>query len=221
MIICLIIHLIILIIAFFGVIPFKQFYNTSYYELFEKSAPLFFKTMFGVLVSFVFYFIAYKLFFTYNYIDNFNSFICFISIFTIGVILFIILYFIFKSEILYPTDDFKNNNKNLIPFMILYLYATSIIYSCGIVFFTNSFLDFRKQEEITVTIGHKELKMGVSKGEGNHFNLFISPTVEGVNPIEVPSEIYWGANKGDKLKLYICQGLYGQRYFSNSMNLIK
>ncbi len=221
MIICLILHIIILIIAFFGFVPYKHYNNLSYFELFQQSAPKFYKTFAWILPISVFYYIGYNIFFYYNYIDNFNSFICIISIFAIAAVLCVIFYFIFKDEILYPTDDFKSDNKFLIPSMFLYLYASSIIYSCGIVYFTNSFLDFRTQEDKTVTIGEKQYTTGAGKSSRSHFDLYISPTIDGLNPIDVPSNIYWEAKKGDKLKIHICKGLFGQRYLSNKMFIIK
>ena len=216
-----IIHLVVLVIAFLGFVPKKYFYDTNYYELFEQSAPRFYKTFALPIVVSVSYLIAYKEFFFYNYIDTFNSFICLIWIVVFAAIFFFILYIIYKNEILYPTDEFKSKNKYFIHCMFLYIYASSVLYSCGFVFFTNSFLDFREQEEFVVTVGNKENRMGISKGEGHHFEFYIVPTINGLNPIEVPSDLYWNAKKGDKVKLYVCKGLYGQRYFSKNMTLVK
>ena len=216
-----ILHVIILLIAFMGIVTIKHYSDADYYELFQQSAPRFYKTFALPIVLFVFYFIAYKEFFFHNYIDSFNSLICFIWIFVFSGIILSVFYLIYKNEILYPTDEFKSKNKYFTHFMILFLYAFSVILSCGFVFFTNSLLDFREQEEFVATVGNKDNRMGTNKGEGHHFEFYIVPTIGGINPIEVPSELYWSANKGDKVKLYLCKGLYGQRYFSKKMSLVK
>ena len=217
-----VIHAIILVVSLLCFSPFRSNADyMEYNELFKQSAPKFYKVYFFFIFFLAFYGFAYSKFFYINYIDTFDNIICYMLIFIFGAVIFFIMYEIFKDEILYPTDEFKKKRKYLVKSMILYLYAFSILGSCCFIFTTNSLLDFRSKEELIVTIGDKNYEHSGSGGNSTyHYELFITPTINGINPIEASSSFYEKVKKGDKIKLYVCKGLYGQRYFSNKMELL-
>mgnify|MGYP006916111021 CR=1 FL=1 len=85
----------------------------------------------------------------------------------------------------------------------------------------NHFLDFRPKTEFKVTVRDYYYQKSNAKGARGSFMFIVDPPVCGLTKIEVPQKIYDGFEKDRVLKLYVCQGLLGQRYFSKKMEWVK
>ncbi len=212
----LVFHVILLFLSLVYFTPKKD--DNGYTVLFEESFPVFYQVYFWFILIDVFYVMANLWFIYYIYIDQFNDLLSIMLIMILAAVIFFLIYSKFKGEILYPTDEVKNRKKHIVVSIILYIYAASVLFSIMILHSVNHFLDFRPKTEYKVTVQDFYYQRGNKRG---YFMFLIDPPVCGLNKIEVSNTIYNEAEKGKTLKLFVCKGLLGQKYFSKKMEWVK
>ena len=214
-----VIHIFIFMLSLLYFTPKKD--DNGYTVLFEESFPNFYQVYFWFILIGIFYVMANLWFIYYIYIDYFNDFKSILIIMLLAAVIFFIIFSIFKGEILYPTDELKNRKEYVVISIFLYIYATSVLFSVMIIHSANHFLDFHEKTEYKVSVLDAYYQRGRAKGQSGSFMFEVDPPVCGLKKIEVSKDIYNEAEKGKVLKVYVCQGLLGQRYFSKKMEWAK
>ena len=125
---------------------------------------------------------------------------------------------LFKNEILNVSQKHKNYRIWVVPFIYIFLYTSSVPLSIVVFHFTNHFLDFSKGEEHVVIVTNSD-RMTIGRGgnSSSYCQLFFKPSVYELNKLVVTSHTQGLVRFGDKIKVYVYNGLYGVRYVSNSI----
>ena len=217
-------HAVIAFLTFIYFIPKRtDIYGDFYYESeFNENLPRFSNTGYWLLLFFVIYLTIDSIYINYFYIDTFedSSFIIIIGALTVPF--FCILRKFYYDELALVSDKFKEKKPYIVSSIYIYLYAISVLSSCTLVYNANHFLDNYKPEEHIVSVldlwSHVE---GSGKFRIRYYDLIIDPPLLGNKRIHVPKEFYRKCQKGVKIKLNVGKGLFGQRYLSKKMYVMK
>ena len=218
------IHSAIAFLTFFYFIPKKtEISGDFYYESeFNDNFPTFSRTNYWLLFSLIIYVTLDYLFINYFYIDSFEDsyFIIIVAVLTVPI--FSILYKLYSVEIAFVSDNFKKKRPFIIWSIYLYLYAISVLFSCVLIYNANHFLDNSKTDEHIVNITNLSSRIeGSGKFKVRYYYLIIDPPLCGKNIIYVPKDFYRKCKKDIKIKLNVGKGLFGQRYLSKKMDIMK
>ena len=218
------IHSAIAFLTFLYFMPKKtEISGDFYYESeFNENFPSFSKTGYWLFLFFIIYLTIDSLFLNYFYIDTFedSSFIIIIGALTVPF--FCILRKFYYVEFELVSDKFKIKKPFVVWSIYIYLYAISVLSSCTLIYNANHFLDNSDPEEHIVSVldlwSHVE---GSGKFRVRYYDLIIDPPLCGNKVIYVPKEFYRKCKKGIKIKLNVGKGLFGQRYLSKKMDIMK
>ena len=219
-----IIHAVIAFLAFIYFIPKRtDIYGDFYYESeFNENLPKLSKTGYWLLLLFIIYIAIDSIFINYFYIDTFedSSFIIIIGALTVPIFCF--LRKMYSVEIALISDSFKRKKSFIVVSVYLYLYAISVLASCTLIYNANHFLDNSKPDEYIVSVSDLRSHLdGLGKFQIRYFYLMIDPPLCGNKRIHVPKDFYRKCQKGAKIKLNVGKGLFGQRYLTKEMYVIK
>ena len=208
-------------IAMIYLFPSKR--DLSYCETFSRNMPIFYNIGRWLMVIIYFYFIID--FFTkgwigVNYIDSFDTPKCYSIMAFFSLVIFIWFFNKIKDEIDNGSQEIIKKRMWAVPFIYFLLFSSSSLLSVVVFHFTNHFLDFSSREEHQVTVTSSYSKItGKGRNATKHYEISFTPSIYKVNKIEVSSLNQGLVNTGNKIKLYVYQGLYGVRYISNSIDL--
>ena len=119
------------------------------------------------------------------------------------------------------TNSRKRGNSLLKP-IFLYLYSVSVLISCALIYNANHFLDNSAPIEHKVKVLEARTYVtGSGKSLTRHYDLTVEPPICGLKIVEVPKENFRLCHKGINIKLYVGNGLFGQRYLTKKMELVK
>ena len=106
--------------------------------------------------------------------------------------------------------------------IFLYLYSVSVLISCALIYNANHFLDNSAPIEHKVKVLEARTYVtGSGKSRTRHYDLTVEPPICGLKIVEVPKENFRLCHKGINVKLYVGNGLFGQRYLTKKMELVK
>jgi hypothetical protein len=198
-------------------------------------------------VLYFIFFLAYlfisELILPTNYIDSFYNRRTFFFMFLYTILIFVITLLIVGKELYNGSPEAKNSKILLIPAVFIFLYTSSVIWSGLIIHSTNSLFDFFKGEKIERNIISGQIYESNKDYKPNNYYVDIRPDIYGLHSLDVSKTIFEKAKNlskyeqtvereysgnpiisfydEPKLILYVNKGLYGIRYVSKSMDVIK
>lgn len=236
-----IIHVIIFCLSDAYFCPLKT--DKKYKKLFVRNFP--FISLMSVLyfIFFLAYLFISELILPTNYIDSFYNRRTFLFMFLYTIIIFVITLFIVGNELYKSSPEAKNSKILLIPAIFIFMYTSSVIWSGLIIHFTNSVFDFSKGEKIECNIVSGQIYETKKDLKPDIYYVDIRPDICGLHRLDVSKTIFEKAKNFSKyvqtkerqysenpiisfydepkLVLYVYKGLYGIRYVSKSMDVIK
>ena len=220
-----VLHLALLVISILLISPKKPGYDeTAYSDLFREKCPRlnfsFAGIALGVTCFYGLEFIILKPVVYLNFLENINSYI-YIACFA-GLIFFLLYKFVFGEELKKNGSELSSLRSLFNISIIVYIYSISVIFGTMFLYSTNHILDFTTPEEVIVTIDRKDTYTpSSSRSGGTQYTLYYTPATYGVYEIKVSQDIYKIAEKGNKLKLTVGSGLFGQKYTKSTFHLLK
>jgi hypothetical protein len=219
-----IIHVVIVFISFLYYIPKRtDIYGDFYYESeFNENFPIFSKTGYWFFILLLIYIIVDHLWLNYFYFDSFEDSFFLIIIAVLALPIFGVLYKFYFEEIYFVSDKFKEKRKFVVESIFLYLYSVSVLISCALIYNANHYLDNSAPIEHKVKVLEARTYVtGSGKSRTRHYDLTVEPPICGLKIVEVPKENFRLCHKGINVKLYVGNGLFGQRYLTKKMELVK
>ena len=217
--------------------------DAEYKKLFVRNFPLISLMSVIYFVFFLVYIFISEMFFPANYIDTFYNTKIYLFFIFYTIIIFVTNMIIVTKELINSSSEAKNSKILLIPAILLFLFTSSVIWGIIIIHSSNSFFDFSTGEEQVSNIYSGQISTSNSWGiKTNRYYLDVSPDIYGLRRFVVSGSIFnkakiWsngqiateqkssGAtidmNGSAKLRVWAKKGLYGIRYFSNSMEVVK
>ena len=219
-----IIHAVIAFLTFIYFIPKRtDIYGDFYYESeFNDNFPIFSKTGYWFFLLLLIYIMVDHIWLNYFYIDSFDdsSFIIIVAVLALPI--FGILYKFYFEEISFVCDEFKKKRKFVVESIFLYLYSVSVLISCALIYNANHYLDYSDPIEHKVKVLEARTYVtGSGKSRTRHYDLTVEPPICGLKIVEIPKEHFRLCHKGIFIKLYVGNGLFGQRYLTKKMELVK
>ena len=226
------IHFIIFFGAFSAIIPQSRTksqdpkeierVNTNF-RIFKESLPFIKNYSYFAYIINLFYPFIYLYF---SKIDIIYSEISIKTIISIFAFIISLIFFLYKKMVI---DEYSNLDKskkerfpNLGVYLLFYIYATSVNSSLIFVHLTNFALDFSKGEERIVTVTDTRHRVSTSRnGSTHYYEIYYEPDIKSKYKIEVPKSFMEKAKKGDKLKLYLKNGVFGLPYISSDRQIIE
>ena len=206
-----------------GKSPEQIRYANHYHAVFSNNFPSFNSYyMLFILIPLFYFLISFSLskityLFTFSFIPLF-----WLAVFS--AVFFVMLYLKNIDSYNYRNTEMKRLQPNIGFYLLVYIYAASVLSSITIIHFCNSTFDFSKPEEKVVSITDSKWTVSVSrknKHETNHYRIYFEPEIFGINSISVSQSEYRRASKGDKLKVYIKNGVFGLPYININRTIIK
>ena len=220
-----VLHLALLVFSILLISPKKQGYDeTDYSDLFREKCPRlnfsFAGVFLGITAFFVLEFFILKPVVYLNFLDNIK---CYIFVACFAALVFFLLYkFVFGEELKKYGPELSRLRPLFNISIIVYIYTISVIFGTLFLYSTNHMLDFSTPQEVIVTINGKDIYTpSSSRSGGPQYILYYTPATYGVNEIKVSQDIYKIAEKGNRLKLSIGSGLFGQKYSKSTFYLLK
>ncbi len=219
--IIIVIHFILLLVSFVGIITDKT--SPKYLEVIDKECPFFYYSSIIMFISAACYVFGLSIGdLNKNVIDLFftpyTAFVCLV----LTLIFRTIFSLFFYKEINNVSEVILKERPNFKKSAKLFIYSVSVFYSIIFINVTNFNWDRSKGELHTVCVLRSVYEVrGSGKAMSHHYLLYITPPIKNINVLEVDPSLQKNAKQGDLLELKVYNGFYGVRYIGDELKLIK